>query len=124
MSNTSFRRLALSSHQLPPLCGPDNLKRGLAEAKPIRQTRLSLSLKLTICPRNFRRTGRRRRRVARTLGTRGRPAALCPLRDLRLARPPRRAAGLAETPSGGCRGWYNGPYPAAPCLPTRASERG
>jgi hypothetical protein len=41
MSNTSFRRLALSGHQLPPLCGPDNLKRGLVEAKPIRQTRPS-----------------------------------------------------------------------------------
>jgi hypothetical protein len=54
MSNTSFRRLALSGHQLPPLCGPDNLKRGLVEAKPIRQTRPSLSLKLTICPRNSR----------------------------------------------------------------------
>ncbi len=38
MSDTSFRRHALSGHQLPPLCGPDNLTRGLAEAKPIRQT--------------------------------------------------------------------------------------
>jgi hypothetical protein len=38
MSNTSFRRLALSGHLLPPLCGPDNLTRCLAEAKPIRQT--------------------------------------------------------------------------------------
>jgi hypothetical protein len=43
MSNTYFRRLALSGHQLPPLCGPDNLTRGLAEAKPIRQTRPSLN---------------------------------------------------------------------------------
>jgi hypothetical protein len=41
MSNTSFRRLALSGHQSPPLCGPDNLTRCLAGAKPIRQTRPS-----------------------------------------------------------------------------------
>jgi hypothetical protein len=41
MSNTSFRRLVLSGHQLSPLCGPDNLTRCLAEAKPIRQTRAS-----------------------------------------------------------------------------------
>jgi len=39
MSHTSFRRLVLSGHQLPPLCSPDNLTMGLAEAKPIRQTR-------------------------------------------------------------------------------------
>jgi hypothetical protein len=37
MSTTSFRRLALSGHQLPPLCGPDKLTMALAEAKPIRQ---------------------------------------------------------------------------------------
>ena len=41
MFNTSFRRLALSGHQLPSLCGPDNLTRCLAEAKPIRQTHAS-----------------------------------------------------------------------------------
>ena len=41
MSNTSFRRLALSGNQLPPLCGPDNLTRCLAGAKPIRQPRPS-----------------------------------------------------------------------------------
>jgi hypothetical protein len=39
MSDTSFRQLALPGHQLPPLCGPDNLTRSLAKAKPIRQTR-------------------------------------------------------------------------------------
>ena len=39
MLDTSFCRLALSSHQLPPLCGSANLTRGLPEAKPIRQTR-------------------------------------------------------------------------------------
>ena len=48
MSTTSFSRLALPGHQLPPLCGPDNLTRGLAEAKPIRQTRPS---PLTLAPR-------------------------------------------------------------------------
>jgi hypothetical protein len=41
MSHTSFRRLALSGHQLSLLCGPDNLTGCLAEAKPIRQTRPS-----------------------------------------------------------------------------------
>jgi hypothetical protein len=41
MSNTSIRRLALSGHQLSPLCGPDNLTGRLAEAKPIRQARPS-----------------------------------------------------------------------------------
>jgi hypothetical protein len=38
MPDTSFYRLALSGHHLPPHGGPDNLTRGLAEAKPIRQT--------------------------------------------------------------------------------------
>jgi hypothetical protein len=37
MSTTSFRRLVLSGHQLPSLCGPDKLTMALAEAKPIRQ---------------------------------------------------------------------------------------
>jgi hypothetical protein len=41
MSNTSFRWLALTGHQLSSLCGPDNLTRCLAEAKPFRQTRPS-----------------------------------------------------------------------------------
>ena len=33
MLDTSLRRLALSNHQLPPLCGSDDLTRPLAEAK-------------------------------------------------------------------------------------------
>ena len=43
ITDTSLCGLALSGHQLPPLCDPDNLTRGLAEANSFARHMLRLA---------------------------------------------------------------------------------